>query len=120
MKKNEKKKSFDLIKKAFKNCLKPREMLDIATWADKYRKLSSESSPKEGDWKTSKTPYMKAIFESVTNIESIKITIMSSSQVGKTELLLNIIGRFMHLEPCSILLVFPTSTFGKEIGRAHV
>ena len=120
MKKNEKKKSFDLIKKAFKNCLKPREMLDIATWADKYRKLSSESSPKEGDWKTSKTPYMKAIFESVTNIESIKITIMSSSQVGKTELLLNIIGRFMHLEPCSILLVFPTSTFGKAFSHERL
>ncbi|MGL5122579.1 MAG: phage terminase large subunit family protein, partial [Fusobacteriaceae bacterium] len=46
--------------------------------------------------------------------------IMSSSQVGKTELLLNIIGRFMHLDPCSILLIFPTSSFGKAFSHERL
>ena len=116
----EKERANSLIKKIFGKSLKPQKMLDISEWADRYRVLSTEGSPEPGKWRTARTPYMKEIFKCVTNTETVTITIMSSSQVGKTELLLNIIGRFMHLDPCPILLIFPTSTFGKAFSHERL
>ena len=47
-----------------------------------------------------------------------KIVIMSSSQIGKTELLMNIIGFRIHYDPCSMLCIQPTlqmaGTFSKN------
>jgi len=47
-----------------------------------------------------------------------KIVIMSSSQIGKTELLMNIIGFHIHYDPCSMLCIQPTlqmaGTFSKN------
>jgi len=37
-----------------------------------------------------------------------KVVIMSSSQIGKTEILLNVIGYFIDQDPCPILVVHPT------------
>nr|DAR89132.1 MAG TPA: terminase large subunit [Caudoviricetes sp.] len=93
-----------LIENIVKDSLTPPEDLTIAEWADKYRVLSRESSAEAGRWETDRTPYMKAIFDCVTDSITKSITIMSSAQVGKTELLLNILGRYMHLDPCPILL----------------
>ena len=46
------------------------------------------------------------------------VTLMTSAQIGKTEIILNIVGKQAHLDPCPILLVQPTdnmaNTFSKE------
>ena len=109
-----------LIENIVKDTLAPPEDLTIAEWADKYRVLSRESAAEAGKWETDRTPYMKAIFDCVTDSITKSITIMSSAQVGKTELLLNILGRYMHLDPCPILFVKTTVDDAKSFSKERV
>ena len=82
-----------LIENIVKEVLAPAEDLTVAEWADKYRILSRESAAEAGKWDTNRTPYMKEILMCITDIETKKITMMCSAQIGKTEMLLNVLGR---------------------------
>jgi phage terminase large subunit GpA-like protein len=48
------------------------------------------------------------------------IVFMSSSQVGKTETLLNIMGYFMHQDPCPILLIEPTLQLAEDYSKDRI
>lgn len=39
--------------------MKPPEDVTVTEWAEKHRKLSSESSAEVGTWRTSRTPYLR-------------------------------------------------------------
>lgn len=109
-----------LIENIVKEVLAPAEDLTVAEWADKYRILSRESAAEAGKWDTNRTPYMKEILMCITDIETKKITMMCSAQIGKTEMLLNILGRYMHLDPCPILFVQPTVDDAKSFSKERV
>ena len=47
--------------------------------------------------------------------ETSDITFMTSSQVGKTEIINNVLGYHIDQDPCPVMIVFPT----KEIGQAY-
>lgn len=85
----------------------PPPDLTISQWADEYRILSAESAAEPGKWRTDRTPYMKEIMDSINDPRYERIVMMTSSQVGKTELLLCIIGYFIHYDPAPILLIQP-------------
>jgi phage terminase large subunit GpA-like protein len=51
---------------------------------------------------------MRAIMDAINDDEVHSIVMMTSAQVGKTELLLNIIGYHVHQDPAPILLVGAT------------
>lgn len=100
--------------------LKPAPNLTIGEWADKYRILSQEGAAEAGKWRTDRTPYMVEIYNCLTDSHTESVTIKSSSQIGKTEMLLNILGRYMHLDPCSILFVQPTVDDAKFFSKERV
>lgn len=100
--------------------LKPVKELTIQEWADRYRILPKEGAAESGRWQTSRTPYMIEIFNSLTNIETESITMMTGAQLGKTELILNILGRYIHIEPCPILLVQPTVEAARSFSQDRV
>ena len=108
-----------LFKKIF-NCLKPTEDITLAEWADKYRRLPSESSAEPGRWQTSRTPYLKKIMECLTDPVVREITMMSCVQVGKSEFLLNAMGYYAHIEPSTILMVQPTVDAGKKFSKERI
>lgn len=111
--------TIDLFKKMYKS-LEPAPDLTIGEWADRYRVLSTETSAEPGKWQTSRTPYMVDIYNCLTNTETESVTIMSAAQIGKTEMLLNILGRYIHLDPCSILFVQPTVDDAKSFSKERV
>lgn len=98
--------------------LAPPPILKISEWADKYRRLSPEASAEPGNWSTDRAPYQKEIMNAVNDNECRDVVIMSSAQVGKTEIILNILGYFVDYDPSSILVVQPTvemaQTFSKD------
>jgi len=98
--------------------LRPPPKLTISQWADNYRYLSSEASAEAGKWNTARAEYQREIMDSFSRPDVEEIVIMSSSQIGKTELLMNIIGYHIHYDPCSILCIQPTlqmaGTFSKN------
>ena len=76
----------------------------VSAWADKYRVLTSESSAEAGQWKTSRAEYQRGIMDSLNDRNIENIVIMSSSQVGKTEIILNILGYHIAHDPAPMLL----------------
>ena len=98
--------------------LRPPPKLTISEWADKYRYLSSEASAEAGKWNTGRAEFQREIMDCFTRPEVENLVIMSSSQIGKTEILLNIIGYFIHLDSAPMLMIHPTlqmaGTFSKN------
>lgn len=85
--------------------LKPPPELTLSQWADRYRMLSAESSAEPGRWHTDKAPYQREIMDAIGDAHIRRVVIMCAAQLGKTELLLNILGYFMAYAPAPILVI---------------
>lgn len=88
--------------------LLPPPKLTVSQWADEERYLSSESSSEPGKWDTAKAEYQRGIMDAVSDPEIETVVIMSSAQVGKTEIINNVIGYHIDQEPAPMLIVQPT------------
>lgn len=84
--------------------LKPPPELTLSQWADRYRMLSAESSAEPGRWHTDKAPYQREIMDAIGDAHIRRVVIMCAAQLGKTELLLNILGYFMAYEVVTIVV----------------
>ncbi len=100
--------------------LKPPEEVTVSQWADKKRKLSPESSAEVGQWRTSRTPYLRDIMDSFNDPMLREISIVASSQVGKSEALNNMIGYVIDEDPASMLFVQPTNIDAKEYSKLRI
>ncbi len=98
--------------------LSPPPELTVSQWADEYRRLSPEASAEPGRWNTDRAPYQREIMDAINDARCEEVIIMSSAQVGKTELILNIIGYYIDYDPSPILVLQPTrdmaETFSKD------
>lgn len=99
---------------------KPPEELTVAEWADKYRRLSPESSAEAGPWRTERTPYLREPMEAFTDPKVHKIVMVAASQVGKSELELNIIGYIIDQDPGSVLYVQPSLDDARKFSRLRI
>lgn len=107
------------IKSSVEN-FKPPERLTVSEWADKYRRLSAENSAEPGRWKTNRTPYMKEIMDAFTDSRVRHIVIAASSQVGKTECEMNMLGYAIDIDPGPIMLVMPTVDNSKDFSKRRI
>lgn len=98
--------------------LRPPPDMTVSEWADKYRRLSAESSAQPGRFRTEMVEYMREPMDMVGKPGVRRITLMTSAQVGKSTVIENVIGYFIHQDPCPILHVSPTldsmKMFSKE------
>ena len=97
---------------------KPPPDITVSQWADEHRRLSAESSASPGRFRTEIIEYFREPMDMVGTPGVRRITLMTSAQVGKSTVIENIIGYFMHQDPCPILHVSPTldsmKMFSKE------
>jgi len=94
--------------------------LTVSQWADKYRRLSPESSAETGPWRTRKTPYLKDVMDAWTNPKIRHVVMVAASQVGKSECMNNIIGYIIDQDPGSILMIEPTNGDAKEYSKLRI
>ncbi|MGN1370200.1 MAG: phage terminase large subunit family protein [Aristaeellaceae bacterium] len=99
---------------------KPPENLTVSEWADKYRSLSPEASAEPGPWRTSRTPYLKEPMDAFTDPKVRHVAMVAASQVGKSEMINNIIGYIIHQDPGSILLVEPNMIDAKKYSKLRI
>ena len=99
-----------------KNFLPPPN-LSVSAWADTYRVLPNDS-PEPGKWRTERVPYMRSVMDAFTQPQVKRIVVKSSAQTSKTECLLNIVGRYCHLDPCPIMIIQPTLELAEDFRRA--
>ena len=98
----------------------PRGGLTVAQWADANRMLSSESSAEPGRWSTDRNPCMREPMESYNDPRVHTIVLMTSSQVGKSETLNNILGYSMHINPGPIMMIQPTLDRMKDYSKKRI
>lgn len=98
---------------------KPPEKLTVAEWADKYRRLPATAA-ESGPWRTSRTPYLREPMEAFSDPKVNHIVMVAASQVGKSELELNIIGYIIDQDPGSVLFVQPTLDDAKKFSRLRI
>lgn len=110
------KKTLDLFKNISKN-IAPPPSLTISQWADNYRKLSSESSAEPGQWNTDRAPYQRDIMDAISDPVTEKVIVMASSQVGKSEIILNTIGYYIDYDPAPMLYLLPTKELAESISK---
>ncbi len=99
---------------------RPPENLTVSEWADRYRYLSPESSAEAGLWRTARTPYLREPMDAFTDPNVRRIVVVSSSQMGKSEFILNAIGYIIDQDPGSTLYIQPTVEDSKKFSNLRI
>ena len=100
--------------------MQPPENLSVTEWAESKRYLSTEASAEPGLWRTSRTPYLRDIMDAFTDPGVRHIVLVAASQVGKTEVINNMIGYIIDQNPGSILFVHPTTIDAREFSKLRI
>ena len=100
--------------------LKPPDNLTVSQWAEKHRRLSTETAAEPGPWRTSRTPYLREPMDAFTDPRVRHIVMVAASQVGKSEFLNNAIGYIIDQDPGSILFVHPTTIDAKDYSKLRI
>lgn len=102
------------------NGLKPLPKTTVSEWADNYRMLSQGLSAEPGRWRTSRAPYQKDIMDAFTEPGVRRVVVKSCSQIGKSDIMNNVIGRFAHLDPCAIMMIQPTIDMAQDYSKSRI
>lgn len=109
----------DWGKTFFKVC-RPRSRLTGSQWADKFRYVAPGTSPEPGDWRTDRVPYLREPMDAATDKVTERVVMMFSSQVGKSEALLNIMGYYVDQEPAPQLFLQPTIEAAENFSKERI
>ena len=110
----------ELWQYASKMGLKPLPKTSVSQWADDYRMLSQGISAEPGRWKTSRAPYQKDIMDAFTQPGINRVVVKSASQVGKSDIMNNVLGRYAHLDPCAVMMIQPTIELAQDYSKSRI
>ena len=111
----------DVYEISFLDGLKPDPILTVSQWADKYRILSTKTSAEPGQWRTSRTPFLREIMDnlSVTSAYT-EITFMKGTQIGGTECGYNFLGYVIDYAPGPMMIVMPRLEDAKKNSKVRI
>jgi phage terminase large subunit GpA-like protein len=105
---------------AFLSAFKPRSKLKGSEWADLYRYIAPGTSPEPGEWRTSRVPYLREPMDSMTDRQTEIVVMCCSSQVGKSECLLNVLGYYVDQDPSPQLMLQPTLEAAENFSKERI
>jgi phage terminase large subunit GpA-like protein len=109
------------ILRTWRRGMRPDPDLTVSEWADKHRKLSSRAAAEPGQYRTARTPYLRAIMDALSpGHPAQRISFMKAAQVGATEAGNNWIGFVIHHAPGPMLAVLPTVEMAKRTSRGRI
>ena len=109
------------IERAWRDGLTPDPLLTVSEWSDRHRMLSSKASAEPGRWRTSRTPYLKAIMDCLSPTSSVeRVVFMKAAQLGATEMGSNWIGYVIHHAPGPMMAVWPTVEMAKRNSKQRI
>lgn len=99
----------------------PIPMLTCDEWADKNRRLTTESSAEPGLWQTNRTPYLREILQKLSPTDTTtEVVVAKGVQLGFTESGLNCVGTYIDIDPCTIMYVMPTILLAEAVSKDRV
>lgn len=107
------------VRKIYKNYRPPADMT-VSEWAEEYRVLSKEHSAEAGPWRNDRTPYLVEIMDAFTDPKIKKLTLVASSQIGKSEMQANMLGYIIDQDPGGILYIHPTVDDARKFSRQRI
>lgn len=102
-----------------KMILQKPEKITVSEWAEKYRILD-ESSNFSGKWTHDVTPYLVGIMDAFNDPYIQEINFCKSTQVGGTEVMLNIIGWIIMQDQAPLMIVYPSDDLAKDISNDKI
>lgn len=100
--------------------LEPPPEETVSECAEKHRYLQQENSAQGGKWHTANMPFTQGIMDAYNDPSVKVVAVMKSSQVGMTEVLLNIILYAMYRKPGPIMYVMPKIDAAEKFSRKRV
>ena len=77
--------------------------------------LSGEGAAEPGRWDTSRAEYQRGIMDAASDPNTETVVIKTSAQIGKTEIIGNIVGFHISSDPSPILVLMPTIELGQGV-----
>jgi phage terminase large subunit GpA-like protein len=109
------------IRRARVEGLRPDPALSVSAWADRYRVLPRKSSAEPGPWRTSRTPYLREIMDALSPESDVEeVVLMFGAQLGKSEVILNLLGYIIDHSPGPVIIVQPTEGMAKRFSRQRI
>lgn len=97
---------------------RPPPKLSLSEWADRYFRLSAESSAAAGRWTT--LPYQREPMDCMTDPRVERVTWMKSARVGYTKMLNAAAAYHMHHSPAAVLVVQPTVDDARGYSKEEI
>lgn len=109
------------LREAWSSGIRPEPDVLVSEWADAYRLLPQKSSAEPGPWRTARTPYLREIMDALSSTSDVEeVVFMAAAQLGKSEVLLNVLGYIIDHAPGPAMLVQPTVELAKRFSRQRI
>jgi len=105
------------IKESIRHALRPPSDLTVSEWAEEYRVLTSEASAEPGRWRNSRTSYLVEPMDACGDDQTRRVSLMLASQLGKTELINNVLAHMIAERPGPAMVMQPTVEMGAEYAK---
>lgn len=102
-----------------KRAIAPPPSLTVSEWAARYRVIPPPAA-EPGRWRNERMPHLVEIMNAMGDLKTPRVIAMLGAQTGKSEACINAIGRFIHLDPCSIMMIQPTEDGGKKFSKNRI
>lgn len=96
--------------------LYPPPDLRVSEWSDLHSYLSSEDSALPGKWNTANAEFQRGIMDAYNEDGIERIVVESSTQIGKTSILRNILGYIIDNDPRPCMMVQPTVAMAESFS----
>jgi phage terminase large subunit GpA-like protein len=108
------------VSEAFASRCRPKSHLTVSEWADAHRIIPPGTSPEPGAWRTDRVEYLREILDAFSDPTVERVVVMAASQIGKTEIFLNVMGYFAHQDPSPILFVQSTEDAARSFSKERI
>lgn len=110
-----------LFLESFAAAVKPKPVESLSDWSDKFRRLSPKEASEHGPWRTARVPFARAIMDSLDPSDPVQeVVYQASTQVVKTSIGLNWIGKTIHRDPAPFMWVLPTIDVGQRLAKTRL
>jgi phage terminase large subunit GpA-like protein len=96
--------------------LKPKPRMTLSQWAEAKMVLPPERAASPGPYRIGDATFQRGMMDAVTDPDNEDIVFVTSSQVGKTTILVAVQGYYSEAEPCGQLSAWPN----QDVADAYV
>lgn len=99
---------------------RPTPRISGSEWANTFRMLSAETATEPGPYQWERAPYQQEWLDVMCDSKTQKVVLMTAARVGKTTVLENVTGFYMHQNPAAIMWMLPTLGEAEKFSQSNI